>query len=69
MSVERARDMISHLEAFIGNYPPPEGLQERITWAAGQRALLHAVQEGDLDIQEDLWHIEQVARGELHGEA
>lgn len=67
MSHERIREIISHLEAYDANFPPPEDPKERLAWSVGQRALLHAAHEGGLEEIEDVWHIAQVARGEVHG--
>lgn len=67
MSHERVTDAESHLEAYDNNFPPPTDPHERLRWAVSQRALLHATQADLLAEMEDVWHIEQVARGEIYG--
>lgn len=68
MSPENFQEAISHLQAALDNSQPPDTPAEVLRWSHQQRILLHAAQEAVLSEIEIVWHIEQVARGELHGE-
>lgn len=70
MNPEGANEAVSHLQAYADNIAVvPEGPDERLRWAMQQRTLLHAAQEAVLAEIEVVWQIEQVARGQVHGEA
>lgn len=67
MNRDTAGEIISHVQAYDDNWYVPDTAQERIRWAQRQRTLLHAAQTAILSEMEDIYHIEQVARGEQYG--
>lgn len=68
MSHERIGDAISQLQAH-DNDPllPTFSPAETIAWARSHRRELHMAQEAILAEMEDVYRIEQVARGQEYG--
>lgn len=46
----------------------PQDPHQRLQWLTRHHAWLHAIQELTLEELESNWHMQQVARAELHGD-